>query len=56
MIRVLRSTRLAGILYASIGDYLRLINNGVKIPRELFIADLVNALVGVARAEAPRDT
>lgn len=56
MIRVLRSTRLAGVLYASIGDYLRLINNGVKIPRELFVADLVNALVGLARAEAPPDT
>ena len=54
MIRVLRSTRLAAILYGSIGDYLRLINNGVEISRDLFISDLVNALVGAARAEAPR--
>jgi AcrR family transcriptional regulator len=56
MIRVLRSTRLAGVLFGSIGDYLRLINNGVEIPRELFVSDLVNALVGLARAEAPRTT
>src|SRR4051812_9921543 len=56
MIRVIRSTRLAGILYGSIGDYLRLINNGVEISRELFISDLVNALAGVARAPAPRAT
>lgn len=54
MVRVIRSTRLAGILYGSIGDYLRLINNGVEISREVFISDLVNAMVGVARAEAPR--
>ncbi len=54
MIRVIRSTRLAAIVYGSIGDYLRLTNNGVEIPRELFVSDLVNALVGVARAEAPR--
>lgn len=54
IIRIIRSTRLAGILYGSIGDYLRLINNGVEISRELFVSDLVNALVGVARAEAPR--
>lgn len=56
MIRVIRSTRLAGMLYGSIGDYLRLINNGVEISREVFISDLVNAMVGVARAEAPRQT
>jgi AcrR family transcriptional regulator len=55
MIRVIRSTRLAGVLFGSIGDYLRLINNGVEISRELFVSDLVNALVGVARAEAPRE-
>jgi AcrR family transcriptional regulator len=53
MIRIVRSTRLAGILFGSIGDYLRLINNGVEIPRALFVADLVNAMVAVARAEAP---
>jgi hypothetical protein len=56
MIRVIRSTRLAGVLFGSIGDYLRLINNGVEIPREQFVSDLVNALVGLARAEAPRTT
>ena len=55
MIRVIRSTRLAGIVYGSIGDYLRLINNGIEIPRELFVSDLVNALVGAARAEAPHE-
>lgn len=54
MIRVLRSTRLAGLLFGSIGDYLRLINNGVEISREVFVSDLVNALVGLARADAPR--
>lgn len=53
MVRIIRSTRLAGILFGSIGDYLRLINNGVEIPRQLFVADLVNAMVAVARAEAP---
>jgi len=56
MIRVIRSTRLAGVLCGSIGDYLRLINNGVEIPREQFVSDLVNALVGLAQAQAPRDT
>jgi AcrR family transcriptional regulator len=54
MIRVLRSTRLASVLFGSIGDYLRLINNGVEIPREVFVSDLVNALAGLARAEPPR--
>ncbi|HEX2873130.1 MAG TPA: helix-turn-helix domain-containing protein [Polyangiaceae bacterium] len=53
MVRIVRSTRLAGMLFGSIGDYLRLINNGVEIPRALFVADLVNAMVAVARAEAP---
>ena len=54
MIRVIRDTRLAAMLYGSIGDYLRLITNGVEIARELFIADLVNAMVGAVQAEAPR--
>ena len=56
MIRVIRSTRLASVLFGSIGDYLRLINNGVEIPREHFVSDLVNALAGLARAEPPRVT
>ena len=55
IIRVIRSTRLAGVLFGSIGDYLRLINNGVEIPREVFVSDLVNAMVGIAQAAAPRD-
>ncbi len=54
MIRVIRSTRLASVLFGSIGDYLRLINNGVEIPRGVFVSDLVNAMVGVALAAAPR--
>jgi AcrR family transcriptional regulator len=53
MIRVLRSTRLAGLLYGSIGDYLRLTANGVEIPRKLFVSDLVSAMVAAARAEGP---
>jgi AcrR family transcriptional regulator len=53
MIRVIRSTRLAAVLFGSIGDYLRLINNGVEIPREQFVSDLVNALAGLARADPP---
>jgi AcrR family transcriptional regulator len=53
MIRVLRSTRLARLVYSSIGDYLRLTANGVDIPRQLFTSDLVNALAGAAQAEAP---
>ena len=53
MIRVIRSTRLASVLFGSIGDYLRLINNGVEIPREQFVSDLVNALASLARAEPP---
>jgi AcrR family transcriptional regulator len=56
MVRIMRSTRLAGILFGSIGDYLRLINNGVEIPRELFVADLVNAMVALAKAEPPSGT
>jgi len=55
MIRLIRNTRLAAMLYGSIGDYLRLITNGVEISRELFISDLVNACVGAVRAEAPRE-
>ena len=53
MIRVIRNTRLTSILYGSIGDYLRLITNGVEISRELFIADLVNVVVGAVRAAPP---
>jgi AcrR family transcriptional regulator len=53
IIRVIRSTRLAGMLYGSIGDYLRLITNGVEVPRRLFISDLVNAMVGTAQAAPP---
>lgn len=53
MIRVVRMTRLAGLIYASIGDFLRLTANGVDIPRRLFTSDLVNALVGAAQAPAP---
>ena len=56
MVRIMRSSRLAGILFGSIGDYLRLINNGVEIPRELFVADLVNAMVALAKAEPPIGT
>ena len=53
MIRVVRSTRLAGMIYGSIGDYLRLATNGVEIPRALFVSDLVNVLVATAQAAAP---
>jgi AcrR family transcriptional regulator len=53
MLTVLRATRMAALLYCSIGDYLRLTANGVEIPRELFVADLVRALVANVRAEAP---
>jgi AcrR family transcriptional regulator len=56
MIRVIRSTRLAGLLYGSIGDFLRLTANGVDIPRNLFVSDLTNAVVAAARAEAPRES
>jgi AcrR family transcriptional regulator len=55
MIRVVRSTRLAALIYGSIGDYLRLITHGVEIPRSLFVVDLVNVLVAAVQAEAPRD-
>jgi len=53
MIRVIRSTRLASLIYGSIGDYLRLITNGVEIPRALFVSDLVNVLVAAVRADEP---
>jgi AcrR family transcriptional regulator len=53
MLRVIRSARLAGMLYSSIGDYLRLITNGVEIPRALFASDLINAMVGTGLAAAP---
>ncbi|HKY40804.1 MAG TPA: helix-turn-helix domain-containing protein [Polyangiaceae bacterium] len=53
MLTVLRATRMAGLLYCSIGDYLRLTANGVEIPRDLFVADLVRTLVAVVQAEAP---
>jgi AcrR family transcriptional regulator len=52
-IRVIRSTRLAALLYGSIGDYLRLTANGLEIPRQLFVSDLENAMVATARADAP---
>jgi AcrR family transcriptional regulator len=53
MLTVLRATRTAGLLYCSIGDYLRLTANGVEIPRELFVADLVCTIVASVKAEAP---
>ena len=56
MVRIMRSTRLAGILFGSIGDYLRLITNGVEIPRELFVADLVNAMVDLDKTDPPQIT
>ena len=52
-LRALRSSRIAGLLYASIDDYLRLTAGGVTIPRQLFIADLVNVLVAAVEAPAP---
>jgi AcrR family transcriptional regulator len=53
MLTVLRATRMAALLYCSIGDFLRLTANGVEIPRDLFVADLVRTLVAVVQAEAP---
>jgi AcrR family transcriptional regulator len=53
MLTVLRATRIAGLLYCSIGDYLRLTANGVEIPRDLFVADLVLTIVATVKAEAP---
>ena len=55
MVRVIRSTRLTGLIYGSIGDYLRLITNGVEISRALFVSDLVNILVAAVRADGPRE-
>lgn len=55
MIRVIRSTRLAGLIYGSIGDYLRLITNGVEIPRNVFVSDLVNVLAGAVQAAPPHE-
>ena len=54
IVRVIRSTRLTGLIYGSIGDYLRLINNGVEVPRGVFVSDLVNVLVAAVRADAPQ--
>ncbi len=53
VLRVIRSTRLAAVIYGSIGDFLRLSANGVEIPRRIFVADLVSALAGIAQAPAP---
>ena len=53
---VLRATRMAAVLYCSIGDYLRLTANGVDIPRQLFIEDLVSTIVASVGAEAPSAT
>jgi AcrR family transcriptional regulator len=53
MFGVIRGTRLAGLLYSSIGDYLRLTANGVEIPRSLFISDLVSTIVAVVQAAPP---
>ena len=53
LVAVLRGTRLAGLLYGSICDFLRLTANGVEISRDLFVSDLVNVLVAAVLAEAP---
>jgi AcrR family transcriptional regulator len=53
LFQLIRSARLAGLLYGSIGDYLRLSASGLDISREQFVADLVNALVAAVRAPAP---
>lgn len=53
MVRVVRSTRLAALVYGSIGDYLRLLNNGVEISRPVFISDLVNTLAAAVQASPP---
>jgi len=55
MFGVIRGTRLAGLLYGSIGDYLRLTANGLEISRKLFISDLVSVLVAAVQADAPTD-
>lgn len=51
-----RGTRLTGLLYGAIGDYLRLTATGLEIPRELFISDLVNVMVAAVEARAPSPT
>ena len=56
MVTVLRATRMAGLLYCSIGDYLRLTSNGVEIARSLFVSDLVSTIVAAVGAEAPDAT
>jgi AcrR family transcriptional regulator len=53
MVRVLRSARLAGVIYGSLGDYLRLLHNGLDIPRPLFISDLVNTVAAAVQACPP---
>lgn len=53
MFVAVRGTRLTGMLYGSIGDYLRLTGNGIDIPRDLFISDLVNIMVAAVEAKAP---
>jgi AcrR family transcriptional regulator len=55
MFGVIRGTRLAGLLYGSIGDYLRLTANGVEISRTLFVSDLISVLVAAVRADAPTE-
>lgn len=53
MVRVIRSARIAGLIYGSLGDYLRLLHNGVDIPRQVFIADLVSTLGAAVQAAPP---
>jgi len=53
IIQTIRSTRLTGMVYGSIGDYLRLTANGVEIQRASFVSDLVNVVVAAIRAEPP---
>jgi hypothetical protein len=55
MFAVIRGTRLAGLLYGSIGDYLRLTANGLEISRKLFVSDLVSVLVAAVHADAPTE-
>ncbi|HVY32697.1 MAG TPA: helix-turn-helix domain-containing protein [Polyangiaceae bacterium] len=55
MFVAVRGTRLTGLLYGSIGDYLRFTGNGIDISRELFIADLVNVIVAAVEAKTPTE-
>jgi len=55
MFAMIRGTRLAGLLYGSIGDYLRLTANGIEISRSLFVSDLVSVLVAAVHADAPSE-